>query len=95
MEGYLWLILAAGGITTPADAALLMNLGCDGVFVGSGIFKSDDPAQRARAVVLATTFHDDPKIVMEAQKMVDEKKSLLGMDINNLELRMQERGEHV
>jgi pyridoxal 5'-phosphate synthase pdxS subunit len=86
---------AAGGITTPADAALLMNLGCDGVFVGSGIFKSDDPAQRARAVVLATTFHDDPKIVMEAQKMVDEKKSLLGMDTNNLELRMQERGEHV
>lgn len=86
---------AAGGITTPADAALLMNLGCDGVFVGSGIFKSDDPAQRARAVVLATTFHDDPKIVMEAQKMVDEKKSLLGMDINNLELRMQERGERV
>src|ERR687894_1966193 len=85
---------AAGGITTPADAALLMNLGCDGVFVGSGIFKSDDPAQRARAVVLATTFHDDPKIVMEAQKMVDEKKSLLGMDTNSLELRMQERGEH-
>jgi pyridoxal 5'-phosphate synthase pdxS subunit len=85
---------AAGGITTPADAALLMNLGCDGVFVGSGIFKSDDPAQRARAVVLATTFHDDPKIVMEAQKMVDEKKSLLGLDTNNLELRMQERGEH-
>jgi pyridoxal 5'-phosphate synthase pdxS subunit len=86
---------AAGGITTPADAALLMNLGCDGVFVGSGIFKSDDPAQRARAVVLSTTFHDDPKTVMEAQKMVDEKKSLLGMDTNNLELRMQERGEHV
>jgi pyridoxal 5'-phosphate synthase pdxS subunit len=85
---------AAGGITTPADAALLMNFGCDGVFVGSGIFKSDDPAQRARAVVLATTFHDDPKIVMEAQKMVDEKKSLLGMDTDNLELRMQERGEH-
>jgi pyridoxal 5'-phosphate synthase pdxS subunit len=85
---------AAGGITTPADAALLMNLGCDGVFVGSGIFKSDDPAQRARAVVLATTFHDDPKIVMEAQKMVDEKKSLLGMDTSKLELRMQQRGEH-
>jgi pyridoxal 5'-phosphate synthase pdxS subunit len=84
---------AAGGITTPADAALLMNLGCDGVFVGSGIFKSNDPAQRARAVVLATTFHDDPKIVMDAQKMVDEKKSLLGLDTNNLELRMQERGK--
>ena len=84
---------AAGGITTPADAAFLMNLGCDGVFVGSGIFKSDDPAQRARAVVLATTFHDDAKIVREAQKMVDEKKSLLGLDTKNLELRMQERGQ--
>ena len=84
---------AAGGITTPADAAFLMNLGCDGVFVGSGIFKSDDPSQRARAVVLATTFYDDSKIVMEAQKMVDEKKSLLGLDTKNLELRMQERGQ--
>ncbi|HEV8386212.1 MAG TPA: pyridoxal 5'-phosphate synthase lyase subunit PdxS [Nitrososphaera sp.] len=84
---------AAGGITTPADAAFLMNLGCDGVFVGSGIFKSDDPAQRARAVVLATTFYDDSKIVMEAQKMVDERKSLLGLDTKNLELRMQERGQ--
>ena len=84
---------AAGGITTPADAAFLMNLGCDGVFVGSGIFKSEDPAQRARAIVLATTFHDDPKIVMEAQKMVDERKSLLGLDTKNLELRMQDRGQ--
>jgi pyridoxal 5'-phosphate synthase pdxS subunit len=84
---------AAGGITTPADAAFLMNLGCDGVFVGSGIFKSDDPAQRARAVVLATTFYDDAKIVMEAQKMVDERKSLLGLDTKNLELRMQDRGQ--
>src|SRR6185503_7142335 len=84
---------AAGGITTPADAAFLMNLGCDGVFVGSGIFKSDDPAQRARAVVLATTLYDDSKIVMEAQKMVDERKSLLGLDTKNLELRMQERGQ--
>ena len=84
---------AAGGITTPADAAFLMNLGCDGVFVGSGIFKSEDPAQRARAVVLSTTFYDDPKIVMEAQKMVDERKSLLGLDTKNLELRMQDRGQ--
>ena len=83
---------AAGGITTPADAAFLMNLGCDGVFVGSGIFKSDDPIQRARSIVIATTFHSDAKEVMEAQKMVDEKKSLLGLDNNNLELKMQERG---
>ncbi|RMF31826.1 MAG: pyridoxal 5'-phosphate synthase lyase subunit PdxS [Candidatus Nitrosothermus koennekii] len=83
---------AAGGISTPADAAFLMNLGCDGIFVGSGIFKSDDARERARAVVIATTYYDDPKQVMEAQKMIDEKKSMLGMDINNLELRMQERG---
>jgi pyridoxal 5'-phosphate synthase pdxS subunit len=83
---------AAGGIATPADAALMMNLGCDGIFVGSGIFKSDDPAERARAIVLATTFYDDPKVVSEAQRMVDEKKSMLGMDIKQLDLKMQERG---
>jgi len=83
---------AAGGITTPADAAFLMNLGCDGVFVGSGIFKSDDPAQRARSIVLATTHYNNTKEVMEAQKLVDEKKSLLGIDAKNLELKMQERG---
>ena len=86
---------AAGGISTPADAAFLMNLGCDGVFVGSGIFKADDPSERARAVVIATTYHDDPRQVMEAQKMVDEKKSMLGMDTTNLDLRMQERGSNV
>ena len=83
---------AAGGISTPADAAFLMNLGCDGVFVGSGIFKANDPIQRARAVVLATTYYDNPKIVVEAHKMVDEKKSMLGLDTKNLELKMQERG---
>jgi pyridoxal 5'-phosphate synthase pdxS subunit len=83
---------AAGGISTPADAAFLMNLGCDGIFVGSGIFKAEDPLERARAVVLATTFFDDPEIVLEAQKMVDEKKSMLGLDSKKLELRMQERG---
>jgi len=85
---------AAGGIATPADAAFLMNLGCDGIFVGSGIFKAEDPAERARAVVIATTYHDDAKQVMEAQKMVDEKKSMLGMDIKNLDLKMQERGSN-
>jgi pyridoxal 5'-phosphate synthase pdxS subunit len=83
---------AAGGITTPADAAFLMNLGCDGVFVGSGIFKSDDPAQRARSIVLATTHYNNTKEVMEAQKLVDERKSLLGLDSKNMELKMQERG---
>ena len=83
---------AAGGIATPADAALMMTLGCDGVFVGSGIFKSEDPAERARSIVLATTFYEDPKVVAEAQRMVDEGKSMLGMDTKELELRMQERG---
>ncbi|MBV9178671.1 MAG: pyridoxal 5'-phosphate synthase lyase subunit PdxS [Nitrososphaeraceae archaeon] len=83
---------AAGGVSTPADAAFLMNLGCDGVFVGSGIFKANDAAQRARAIVLATTYFDNIKVVVEAQKMVDEKKSMLGLDTKNLELKMQERG---
>lgn len=83
---------AAGGISTPADAALLMNLGCDGIFVGSGIFKAEDPLERAKAVVIATTYYDDPKTVLEAQKMIDEKKSMLGLDTKNLDLRMQERG---
>jgi pyridoxal 5'-phosphate synthase pdxS subunit len=83
---------AAGGITTPADAAFLMNLGCDGVFVGSGIFKSEDPTQRANSIVIATTHHNNVKEVMEAQKLVDERKSLLGLDTKNLELKMQERG---
>lgn len=83
---------AAGGISTPADAAFLMNLGCDGVFVGSGIFKANDALQRARAIVLATTHFDNIKIVAEAQSMIDEKKSMLGLDTKNLDLRMQERG---
>ncbi|MEM1884235.1 MAG: pyridoxal 5'-phosphate synthase lyase subunit PdxS [Candidatus Jordarchaeales archaeon] len=83
---------AAGGIATPADAALMMSLGCDGIFVGSGIFKSEDPMERAKAIVLATTFWDDPEVVAEAQRMIDEKKSMMGMDIKELELRMQERG---
>jgi pyridoxal 5'-phosphate synthase pdxS subunit len=84
---------AAGGITTPADAALMINLGCDGLFVGSGIFKSDDPLERARSIVLSTTFHDHPEIIVDAQKMIDEGKSMLGLDTSNLELRMQDRGK--
>ena len=83
---------AAGGIATPADAAYLMSLGCDGIFVGSGIFKADDAKERARAVVLATTFWEDPDAVKEAQKLINEKQSILGLDVKNLELKMQERG---
>jgi pyridoxal 5'-phosphate synthase pdxS subunit len=86
---------AAGGISTPADAALLMNLGCDGIFVGSGIFKAEDPLERAKAVVIGTTYFDDPTTVLEAQKMIDEKKSMLGLDAKSLNLRMQERGPTV
>jgi len=63
---------AAGGIATPADAALMMQLGVDGVFVGSGIFKSADPAKRARAIVLATTYFSDPAILAEASRGLGE-----------------------
>ncbi|MDK6029364.1 pyridoxal 5'-phosphate synthase lyase subunit PdxS [Ignisphaera sp. 4213-co] len=86
---------AAGGIATPADAALMRWLGADGVFVGSGIFKSGDPAARAKAIVLATAFYDDPETVVEAQKMVSEKQSMMGIDIRTLkpEQLLQVRGE--
>ena len=83
---------AAGGIATPADAAYLMALGCDGIFVGSGIFKSEDASNRARAVVLATTFWDHPSRVREAQEMIDERMSMPGLDPAAMELRMQDRG---
>ena len=56
---------SAGGISTPADAALMMQLGCDGNFVGSGIFKTDDPARMAQAIVAATTYHDQPDVIAE------------------------------
>ncbi|AAY80868.1 pyridoxal 5'-phosphate synthase lyase subunit PdxS [Sulfolobus acidocaldarius] len=75
---------AAGGIATPADAALMMWLGSDGIFVGSGIFKSQDPDQRAKAVVLAAANWEDPEIVLEAQKMISENKSMMGIDIKTL-----------
>jgi pyridoxal 5'-phosphate synthase pdxS subunit len=83
---------AAGGIATPADAAYLMSLGCDGIFVGSGIFSADDAQQRANAIVLATTFWNESDKVMEAQKMIDERKSIHGLDVKTLDLRMQDRG---
>ena len=83
---------AAGGIATPADAAYLMSLGCDGIFVGSGIFNANDASERARAIVLATTFWNEPEKVKEAQRMIDERQSMLGLDVKTLELRMQDRG---
>lgn len=63
---------AAGGIATPADAALMMQIGVEGVFVGSGIFKSGDPAKRAKAIVMATTHYNDPKIIAEVSRGLGE-----------------------
>jgi pyridoxal 5'-phosphate synthase pdxS subunit len=73
---------AAGGIATPADAALLMQLGAEAVFVGSGIFKSADPAKRARAIVRATTHYNDPKLVAEVSKGLGEP--MPGLDTSKL-----------
>lgn len=74
---------AAGGIATPADAALLMKLGVDGVFVGSGIFKSDDPAQRAAAIVKATTHYNNPDILAEVSLGLGE--AMVGIDVRKLD----------
>ena len=83
---------AAGGIATPADAALMMQLGVDGIFVGSGIFKSGNPIARAKAIVMATTHYNDPKILAEISKDLGEAMS--GLEISTLKEneRMQERG---
>ncbi len=70
---------AAGGVATPADAALMMQLGADGVFVGSGVFKSSDPARRAKAIVEATTHYDNPEIIAEASK--DLGDAMRGLEI--------------
>ncbi|HEV8360015.1 MAG TPA: pyridoxal 5'-phosphate synthase lyase subunit PdxS, partial [Candidatus Thermoplasmatota archaeon] len=82
---------AAGGLATPADAALMMQLGNDGVFVGSGIFKSSDPAPRARAIVEAVTHFDDPKVVAEVSRGLGDP--MRGQSIELLETRLQDRGE--
>ncbi len=73
---------AAGGIATPADAALMMQLGVDGVFVGSGIFKSGDPAKRANAIVKATTHFDDPAILAEVSRDLGEP--MVGRQISSI-----------
>ncbi|KAG0216374.1 Pyridoxal 5'-phosphate synthase subunit snz1 [Mortierella sp. GBA30] len=73
---------AAGGVATPADAALMMQLGCDGVFVGSGIFKSGDPAKRARAIVQAVTHFKDPKVLAEVSEDLGE--AMVGINISDI-----------
>ncbi|MBZ4665546.1 pyridoxal 5'-phosphate synthase lyase subunit PdxS [Mahella sp.] len=83
---------AAGGVATPADAALMMQLGADGVFVGSGIFKSADPAKRAEAIVKAVTYYNDPKVLAEVSEDLGE--AMPGLEISQIEAaqRMAERG---
>lgn len=81
---------AAGGVATPADAALMMLLGADGVFVGSGIFKSKDPRKMAKAIVAAVMYYDDPKMLAKISEDIGE--AMPGQDIAELAVRMQERG---
>jgi pyridoxal 5'-phosphate synthase pdxS subunit len=83
---------SAGGIATPADAALMMQLGCDGVFVGSGIFKSGDPSTRAKAIVQATTHFEDPEIIAKVSRDLGEP--MVGIEISEIpeSEMMQRRG---
>ncbi|TNF08228.1 MAG: pyridoxal 5'-phosphate synthase lyase subunit PdxS [Bacillota bacterium] len=82
---------AAGGIATPADAALMMQLGAEGVFVGSGIFKSGNPKKRAEAIVKAVTNFNDPKVLAEVSKDLGE--AMVGINESEIELLMAERGK--
>jgi pyridoxal 5'-phosphate synthase pdxS subunit len=75
-------LFTAGGIATPADAALMMQLGADGVFVGSGIFKSGEPAVRARAIVEATTYYNDPEIVAKVSRGLGE--AMVGLNVSDI-----------
>jgi pyridoxal 5'-phosphate synthase pdxS subunit len=85
-------LFTAGGIATPADAAMMMQLGAEGVFVGSGIFKSGNPAQRAEAIVKATTFHDDPDVIAKVSRGLGE--AMVGINVEALPVdhRLAQRG---
>jgi len=83
-------LFCAGGIATPADAALVMQLGAQATFVGSGIFKSDDPARRAKAIVEATAHYDDPGILVKVSRGLGE--AMRGDEIAGLDVRLAERG---
>ncbi len=85
-------LFTAGGIATPADAAMMMQLGADGVFVGSGIFKSGNPARRAEAIVKATTFHDDPDMLAKVSRGLGE--AMVGINVDDLPVdhRLASRG---
>jgi pyridoxal 5'-phosphate synthase pdxS subunit len=83
---------AAGGVATPADAALMMQLGCDGVFVGSGIFKSGDASKRAKAIVQAVTHYNDPKVLAAVSEDLGE--AMVGLNVSSMDAKdkMQGRG---
>ncbi|RKF54121.1 Pyridoxal 5'-phosphate synthase subunit PDX1 [Golovinomyces cichoracearum] len=83
---------AAGGVATPADAALMMQLGCDGVFVGSGIFKSGDASKRAKAIVQAVTHFNDPKVLADVSEDIGEAMVGLNVSIMDVRHKMQTRG---
>jgi pyridoxal 5'-phosphate synthase pdxS subunit len=85
-------LFTAGGLATPADAAMMMQLGADGVFVGSGIFKSGDPAARAAAIVKATTFHDDPDVIAKVSRGLGEAMAGISLDSLPPEQRYADRG---
>jgi pyridoxal 5'-phosphate synthase pdxS subunit len=83
-------LFCAGGLATPADAALVMQLGAQAVFVGSGIFKSDDPARRAKAIVEATTHYADPGIIAKVSRGLGP--AMPGLEISTLDTKLAERG---
>ncbi|MDR8018129.1 pyridoxal 5'-phosphate synthase lyase subunit PdxS [Nesterenkonia aerolata] len=85
-------LFVAGGVATPADAAMMMQMGADGVFVGSGIFKSGNPAARAEAIVKATTYYDDPSVIAEVSRGLGE--AMVGLNVSDLPAphRLAERG---
>ena len=85
-------MFTAGGVATPADAAMMLQLGADGVFVGSGIFKSGDPAARAKAIVKAAAFFDDPKVIVETSRGLGE--AMVGINVADIPAphRLAERG---
>ena len=85
-------MFTAGGIATPADAAMMMQLGADGVFVGSGIFKSGNPAQRAAAIVKATTFHDDPDVIAKVSRGLGQAMVGINVDDVPVDHRLSTRG---
>ena len=85
-------LFTAGGIATPADAAMMMQLGAQGVFVGSGIFKSGNPAKRANAIVKATTFYDDPDVIAKVSRGLGEAMVGINVDEEPVPHRLSERG---